>query len=296
MTDKIEKSKRIIPLFCVIVALIFWGISVKAEESAQFHVQTAEDMGDGTIRVSVYLNGITDLGGVEAELYYDPQKVSYVSSGIGNSFTDGIGVTNHVESDSMVKCVLAYTSSKNANGEMMYVVFKVNVNSSYQPKLVIKNVVDSSAEIVSVPYTVQYQQSNGSWSDSEDLSGEKADQTVIEQAKKEYAAKADQKERQDVEGASTEAGKLENGDTSVTERSKETGEQSKENESETAEKKEQTQEEKKKTEPKTVKSVQASDKEKEKRKSTGRYGLWIAVGSFAVVCLVGVMLLRRKRK
>ena len=143
MTGKKGIFEKIIFGICLFFTFCFFTVSdVQAEEKAEFHVQTAEEMEDGTIRVSVYLNGISDLGGVEAELHYDPEKVSYVSSGIGNSFTDGIGVTNHVESESIIKCVLAFTSSKNAAGEMMYAIFKPNNIASYQPELVIKDIVD----------------------------------------------------------------------------------------------------------------------------------------------------------
>lgn len=290
MTKKRKQLNKFITGISFLLMLSFFTApEIHAEESAYFHVQTAEDMGDGTIRISVYLNGIKDLGGVEAELHYDPQKVSYVSSGIGNSFTDGIGVTNHVESDSMVKCVLAFTSSKDANGEMMYVVFKTNGVASYQPELVIKDVVDSSTEIVSIPYTIQYQQSDGTWSDTEDQTGKVAEEEVIKEAKAEFAAKTDQKAREDVEGQSTEAAKLENGEIAETENS-ENEQTNKKVASEAGKEKELKKDTKKQAKIQEKKSVEDQNEKKQS------YGISIVIILCVAVCTAGIILWRRKKR
>ena len=268
---------------------MFTVSDVQAEEKAEFHVQTAEEMEDGTIRVSVYLNGISDLGGVEAELHYDPEKVSYVSSGIGNSFTDGIGVTNHVESESIIKCVLAFTSSKNAAGEMMYAIFKPNNIASYQPELVIKDIVDSSAELISIPYTIQYQQSDGTWSDLEDGSEQKAKQTVIEEARREFAAKEDLEARNDVEGRATEAGKLENRNVDITEKSENKEEKQQGNDSDIAEEKGLSQTEKKQENA-------SFKKEAEQQEKTKDYRAAVLIGICVIICIVGIILWRSRKR
>lgn len=290
MTGKKEIFEKIILGICLFFTVCFFTVSdVRAEEKAEFHVQTAEKMEDGTIRVSVYLNGISDLGGVEAELHYDPEKVSYVSSGIGNSFTDGIGVTNHVESESIIKCVLAFTSSKNAAGEMMYAIFKPNNIASYQPELVIKDIVDSSAEIISIPYTIQYQQSDGTWSDLEDKSEQKAKQTVIEEARREFAAKEDLEARNDVEGRATEAGKLENGNADITEKSENKEEKQQGNDSDIAEEKGVSQTEKKQENA-------SFKKEAEQQEKTKDYRVAVLIGICVIICIVGIILWRSRKR
>lgn len=290
MTGKKEILEKIIFGICLFLTVCFFTASdVQAEEKAEFHVQTAEKMEDGTIRVSVYLNGVSDLGGVEAELHYDPKKVSYVSSGIGNSFTDGIGVTNHVESESIIKCVLAFTSSKNASGEMMYAIFKTNDIASYQPELVIKDIVDSSAEIVSIPYTIQYQQSDGTWSNEEDKSEQKAEQTVIEEARREFAAKADQEARNDIEGSATEAGKLEKGNADITEKSENKEEKQQGNASDITEETELKQAEKKQENV-------SPKKETEQQEKTKDYRATVLSGISVIICIVGMILWRRKKR
>ncbi len=290
MTGKKGIFEKIIFGICLFFTFCFFTVSdVQAEEKAEFHVQTAEEMEDGTIRVSVYLNGISDLGGVEAELHYDPEKVSYVSSGIGNSFTDGIGVTNHVESESIIKCVLAFTSSKNAAGEMMYVIFKPNNIASYQPELVIKDIVDSSAEIISIPYTIQYQQSDGTWSNLEDGSEQKAKQTVIEEARREFAAKEDLEARNDVEGRATEAGKLENGNVDITEKSENKEEKQQGNDSDIAEEKGLSQTEKKQ-------GNASFKKEAEQQEKTKDYRVAVLIGICVIICIVGIILWRSRKR
>ena len=290
MTGKKEIFEKIIFGICLFFTFCFFTVSdVQAEEKAEFHVQTAEEMEDGTIRVSVYLNGISDLGGVEAELHYDPEKVSYVSSGIGNSFTDGIGVTNHVESESIIKCVLAFTSSKNAAGEMMYAIFKPNNIASYQPELVIKDIVDSSAEIISIPYTIQYQQSDGTWSDLEDGSEQKAKQTVIEEARREFAAKEDLEARNDVEGRATEAGKLENRNVDITEKSENKEEKQQGNDSDIAEEKGLSQTEKKQENA-------SFKKEAEQQEKTKDYRAAVLIGICVIICIVGIILWRSRKR
>ena len=290
MTGKKGIFEKIIFGICLFFTVCFFTVSdVQAEEKAEFHVQTAEEMEDGTIRVSVYLNGISDLGGVEAELHYDPEKVSYVSSGIGNSFTDGIGVTNHVESESIIKCVLAFTSSKNAAGEMMYAIFKPNNIASYQPELVIKDIVDSSAEIISIPYTIQYQQSDGTWSDLEDGSEQKAKQTVIEEARREFAAKEDLEARNDVEGRATEAGKLENRNVDITEKSENKEEKQQGNDSDIAEEKGLSQTEKKQENA-------SFKKEAEQQEKTKDYRAAVLIGICVIICIVGIILWRSRKR
>ena len=290
MTGKKEIFEKIIFGICLFFTVCFFTVSdVQAEEKAEFHVQTAEEMEDGTIRVSVYLNGISDLGGVEAELHYDPEKVSYVSSGIGNSFTDGIGVTNHVESESIIKCVLAFTSSKNAAGEMMYVIFKPNNIASYQPELVIKDIVDSSAEIISIPYTIQYQQRDGTWSNLEDGSEQKAKQTVIEEARREFAAKEDLEARNDVEGRATEAGKLENRNVDITEKSENKEEKQQGNDSDIAEEKGLSQTEKKQ-------GNASFKKEAEQQEKTKDYRAAVLIGICVIICIVGIILWRSRKR
>lgn len=290
MTAKGKIQKAVIWGICLLLIVSFLPIvDVRAEGNAYFHVQAAEKLEDGTIRVSVYLNGVSNLGGVEAELHYDPQKVSYVRSGIGNSFTDGIGVTNHVESEAMIKCVLAFTASKNASGEMMYVIFKPNDIASYQPELIVKDIVDSSADIASIPYTIQYQQNDGTWSNEEDKSEQKAEQTVIEEARKEFAAKVDREARNDVEGSATEAGKLESGNADITEKPENKEEKQQENDSNLTEETELKQAEQKQENISSKKETEQQEKKKD-------YRAIVLSGICVIICIVGIIMWRSKKR
>lgn len=192
-------------LFIVCLTLLR---EVHAQEKAEFRIQASESMDDGTVRISVYLNGTSVLGGIDAEMIYNPEKVEYVSSGIGNSFTDGFGMTNCDKDSSTIKCVALFSGSKEAKGELMYAIFKPNGDESYQPEFRVVDLVDSSVEIMPIPYTIFYQQSNGEWSDSPDFSGEAVEQSSIEQAREQYGAENDKNERQDIEGNGTAVNKI----------------------------------------------------------------------------------------
>lgn len=199
-------GKAIKYILCVAVIGMITGIldtpiSVNAEEAAVFHVQASEVRQDGTIRVSVYMTDTVELGGIDAELVYDPVKVTYVSSGRGRSFAGGFGETNCDEASSIVKCVTVYPDAKTAHGELMYAVFKLNGIESYQPEFRVIDLLDASVEIKPIPYTITYQQTDGSWTDTRDGSEKAADENVIAQALEAYGAPEDMEGRPDEEEA-----------------------------------------------------------------------------------------------
>lgn len=177
-------------LICV-VEITGSAFRAQAEEKAAFYVQTAEMQTDGTIRIAVYLTNASNLGGVDAEFVYDPEKVTYVNSGLGQNFSDGYGETNCVEDESIVKCVAVFSEAKNAQGELMYAIFKLNDVESYQPEFRVVDVLDASVDMKLIPYTITYQQYDGNWADTVDTSEKLAEESVVSQAKKEYAAKED---------------------------------------------------------------------------------------------------------
>lgn len=167
------------------------AIPVRAEGTADFRVQASEVQEDGTIRVSVYLVKISNMGGIEAQLTYEPEKLTYVSSGLGQGFLDGYGTTHYDAETSTIQCVAVFTDAKNVQGEILHAVFRPNNVESYQPEFKIVNLVDSSVELNSIPYTISYQQADGTWTDTQDKSEKKADSAVIQQAREQYASEAD---------------------------------------------------------------------------------------------------------
>lgn len=189
------EKKRVWKLFAgiMIFAVFFMGASVhmKASDKAEFRVQTAEEKEDGIIRVSVYLTEVSELGGVEAEFLYDASKVTYVGSGLGKSFTGGIGETTHISDSGAVRCVAVFPEAKTAHGELMYVFFRLNDAESYQPELKVIDLVDASDEIQPIPYSITYQQADGSWKDAQDTSEVKASEDVITEAREMYGASED---------------------------------------------------------------------------------------------------------
>lgn len=192
-------------VFCAAAGISGSPIAARAEETAAFHVQASEVKEDGTIRVSVYLTDTENLGGIDAELVYDPGKVTYVSSGLGRSFTNGFGETNCDEASSTIKCVTVYQDAKAAHGELMYAVFKLNGIESYQPEFRVVDILDATVELNPVPYTITYQQADGSWTDARDTSEKAADENVITQALEAFGAPEDMGVRPVEEGEPAES-------------------------------------------------------------------------------------------
>lgn len=186
------------------VGILGLPMEARAEETAVFHVQASEVKEDGTIRVSVYLTDTENLGGIDAELVYDPEKVTYVSSGLGRSFTSGFGETNCDEATSTIKCVTVYQDAKAAHGELMYAVFQLNGIESYQPEFRVVDMLDATVELNPVPYTITYQQADGNWTDTRDTSEKAADESVIAQVLEAYGALEDMEVRPVEEGEPVE--------------------------------------------------------------------------------------------
>ena len=76
---------------------------------------------------------------------------------------------------------------------MFTVDFKVTGEKSYQPELKINSLIDSSDEMNEIPYSIEYQQADGSWSDNIDRSGKIAEKKVIDNTLKKYGSEADNK-------------------------------------------------------------------------------------------------------
>lgn len=203
-TGRIQEAVIFAVIVSFMVGILGLPMAAMAEETAVFHVQASEVKEDGTIRVSVYLTDTENLGGIDAELVYDPEKVTYVSSGLGRSFTSGFGETNCDEATSTIKCVTVYQDAKAAHGELMYAVFQLNGIESYQPEFRVVDMLDATVELNPVPYTITYQQADGNWTDTRDTSEKAADGSVIAQALEAYGAPEDMGVRPVEEGEPVE--------------------------------------------------------------------------------------------
>lgn len=193
-----RQRKKVMVFILSLLCILYIGmisIHVDAEANAVFHVQASEEKEDDKIRVAVYLTDVENLGGVEAQFLYDPSKVTYITSGLGTSFSDGYGDTHCDEATSTVKCVAVYPEAKSAHGELMYVIFQLNGVNSYQPEFQVINLLDASTEIQAIPYSITYQQADGSWQDTRDVSENTANTGVIADARALYGAEEDQEDR-----------------------------------------------------------------------------------------------------
>ncbi len=275
-------KRKILRKFIILIAAVLtisgFCLPVKAEENAAFHVQTAEVKDDGTIRVSVYLTDTSNLGGVDAELVYDPSKVTYIGSGLGASFSGGFGETNHLADSSTIKCVTVYSEAKTAHGELMYATFKLNGVESYQPEFRVVDLLDASDDILPIPYSITYQQADGSWADAPDVSGVKAENSVVSDARNSYGAQEDK----NIE---------ENGSTGAGEKS---AEELLEENGESIEKTEKSEENKEEDLKKENGGTNAKDTEKEK---TGFIvPMCIGIAAFVAAVVMLAYLKKRKRK
>lgn len=180
--------------FCVIIlaVMLFFqsgSLQIKAASNAAFYVQTAAALEDNTIEVSVYLDEVDNLGGIDVELLYDPQKVTFVSSSLGASLSSTYSDINLDAENGEIHYIILYLEAAEAHGILMNVTFQLKEDESYQPQLVVNDVID--AELNDIPYTISYQQADGSWAGQQDTSGTLADEAVIQETLEEYGSEAD---------------------------------------------------------------------------------------------------------
>lgn len=178
----------------ILIIMLFFqsgSIAAKASDSATFYVQTAQALSDGTIQVSIYLDGVSSLGGIDAELFFDSEKVTFISSSIGNSLNSSMADINYDAENSKIHYVILYPTVTKAHGIIINAVFQLKEGQSYQPKLQINDLIDNSDDLNDIPYNIKYQQSDGKWEDSADESGTLAKDEIIENTLDEYGAPED---------------------------------------------------------------------------------------------------------
>ena len=178
----------------ILIIMLFFqsgSIAAKASDNATFYVQTAQVLSDGTIQVSIYLDGVSSLGGIDAELFFDSEKVTFISSSIGNSLNSSMADINYDAENSKVHYVILYPTVTKAHGIIINAVFQLKEGQSYQPKLQINDLIDNSDDLNDIPYNIKYQQSDGKWEDSADESGTLAKEKIIENTLDEYGAPED---------------------------------------------------------------------------------------------------------
>ncbi len=175
-------------------ALFSQAALVKADEPAVFYVQTAQTLENGKIEVRVYLHNAAALGGVDLILRYDPQKVSFISSSLGSTLSSSYADIYHDAPKAEIHYVILYPEKINAHGTLLEAEFQLKEGSSYQPELIVNDLVDNTDEINDIPYTVSYQQADGTWETEQDVSQKAADPKIAQETLEQYGAPEDQNE------------------------------------------------------------------------------------------------------
>lgn len=184
--------KKLLYVICAVVFLQITTVQVKADDKAMFYVQTATELSDDMIRVSVYLDGAEDVAAIDAQIEYDPQKVSFESSSLGESFNSSFSDINYDEKNSSIHYVLLYTEPVKAHGIVMNIDFRLNgSDKSYQPKLQVNDLIDGSDEMKNISYEINYQQSDGKWQNQPDESAQIADKSIVDSTLQKYGSDTD---------------------------------------------------------------------------------------------------------
>lgn len=184
--------KKLLYVICAVVFLQITTVQVKADDKAMFYVQTATELSDDMIRVSVYLDGAEDVAAIDAQIEYDPQKVSFESSSLGESFNSSFSDINYDEKNSSIHYVLLYTEPVKAHGIVMNIDFRLNgSDKSYQPKFQVNDLIDGSDEMKNISYEINYQQSDGKWQNQPDESAQIADKSIVDSTLQKYGSDTD---------------------------------------------------------------------------------------------------------
>lgn len=197
-----KMQKWIAILLLGILLFQFGTIEYKASTVAAFYVQTAMVLEDNTIEVCVYLDGVDNVGGIDLELIYDSEKVIFTGSSLGPSLTSSLTDIYHDKEKEKIHYVVLYSNSKSAHGILLRATFEMIDGLSYQPQLIVNELLDNSVEINEIPYTIIYQQSDGTWANTQDVSGEVAEEAIIEEMLKKYGAPEDMEDIDDQETVS----------------------------------------------------------------------------------------------
>lgn len=184
--------KKLLYVICTVVFLQITTVQVKADDKAMFYVQTATELSDDMIRVSVYLDGAEDVAAIDAQIEYDPQKVSFESSSLGESFNSSFSDINYDEKNSSIHYVLLYTEPVKAHGIVMNIDFRLNgSDKSYQPEFQVNDLIDGSDEMKNISYEINYQQSDGKWQNQPDESSKIADKSIVDSTLQKYGSDTD---------------------------------------------------------------------------------------------------------
>lgn len=200
------KVKYMLLGIAFLAAVFGRNLKVEAEDTAGFLVQTSQ-VEKNCITVSVCLKGNVKLGAVDVGLVYNPEKVSYVSSKMGETFSDGYTSTNHIAEESTVKCVAAYIEGQKTKGELFQVVFRLKSGGSYQPELQVVDIIDSTIELQDIPYTISYQQYDGTWMTTPDISEKEVDKHVLKENGEMIRKASKEKKNEMGKGEKTKEGK-----------------------------------------------------------------------------------------
>jgi hypothetical protein len=185
------KSKIIMFMMAVLLCCLCFRAQTEAADTAAFYVQTASILPDGVIEVSVYLNDAKNVGGIDAKLLFDPERVEFVESSLGASLSSSLSDINYDAENHSIHYVVMYGDSVDAHGILFTATFQLKEGESYQPKLEVIDLLDNSDDINDIPYSISYQQYDGTWEEQPDDSATAADEKVIEATLEELGAQED---------------------------------------------------------------------------------------------------------
>jgi hypothetical protein len=188
---KIIKRKIIIFMMTVLLCCLCFRAQTAAADTAAFYVQTASILQNGVIEVSVYLDDAQNVGGIDAKLSFDPERVEFVESSLGASLSSSLADINYDADNHSIHYIVLYADSVDAHGILFTATFQLKEGESYQPELEVIDLIDNSDELNDIPYRISYQQYDGTWKEKPDDSAAAADETVIEATLEELGAAED---------------------------------------------------------------------------------------------------------
>jgi hypothetical protein len=188
---KMIKRKIMISMMTVLLCCLCFRAQTAAADTAAFYVQTASILQDGVIEVSVYLDDAQNVGGIDAKMSFDPERVEFVESSLGASLSSRLADINYDADNHSIHYIVLYADSVDAHGILFTATFQLKEGESYQPELEVLDLIDNSDELNDIPYRISYQQYDGTWEEKPDDSATAADEKVIEATLEELGAEAD---------------------------------------------------------------------------------------------------------
>lgn len=155
---KITKLIRVCLTVIACLALSLTSSTAVEAAGTVFHIENQKGKAGDTVTVTVSLSTSVGLGGVQAEMYYDKDVLTFYRVKKNDLLNEAGGIFdyNHIEEESKITLVFLTLGELNENGKFVDISFKLKKDCKKELPIALKltSVLDSSDEGKEISATV----------------------------------------------------------------------------------------------------------------------------------------------